>query len=73
MEKYSNLKKSTLIVEKKTHKIEETKTKEIKISDEHTGFIWLPIEEAVKRTTFKNSKKLLKEADEFVVKYINGK
>ena len=51
----------------------ETKTKEIKISDEHTGFIWLPIEEAVKRTTFKNSKKLLKEADEFVVKYINGK
>jgi len=47
--------------------IAETKTKEIKISDEHIGFIWLPIEEAIKKTTFKNSKKLLKEANDFVL------
>ena len=46
----------------------ETKTKEIKISDEHIGFVWLPIEEAVKKTTFKNSKLLLKNANDFVVK-----
>ena len=38
MEKYSNLKKSTLIVEKKTHKIEETKTKEI-VKSEPSKFI----------------------------------
>ena len=46
----------------------ETKGADIKISDEHIGFVWLPIEEAIKKTTFKNSKKLLKEADEFVIK-----
>ncbi len=47
--------------------IAETKTKEIKISDEHIGFVWLPIKEAIKKTTFKNSKKLLKEADDFIM------
>ena len=46
----------------------ETNTKEIKISDEHIGFVWLPIKEAIKKTTFKNSKKLLKEANEFIAK-----
>jgi 8-oxo-dGTP pyrophosphatase MutT (NUDIX family) len=46
--------------------VAETKTKEITISHEHKGFMWLPIDEAIKKTTFKNSKKLLKEADEFV-------
>lgn len=48
--------------------IAETKTKEIKLSPEHIGFEWLPIEEAIKKTTFKNSKKLLREADDFVKK-----
>ena len=46
--------------------IAETKTKEIKISSEHTGFLWLPIDQAIKKTTFKNSKKLLKEANDFI-------
>jgi hypothetical protein len=46
----------------------ETNTKDVKISDEHIGFVWLPIDEAVKKTTFKNSKKLLKEADDFILK-----
>ena len=48
--------------------IAETKTKEIKISSEHRGFVWLPIEEAIEKTTFKNSKKLLKEASDFILK-----
>jgi 8-oxo-dGTP pyrophosphatase MutT (NUDIX family) len=46
----------------------ETKIKDIKISHEHTGFLWLPIEEAIKKTTFKNSKRLLKEANNFIIK-----
>ena len=46
----------------------ETRTKDVKISDEHIGFVWLPIKEAIKKTTFKNSKELLRLADEFVVK-----
>ncbi len=45
----------------------ETKTKDVKISDEHIGFVWLPINEAVKKTTFKNSKKLLEKANDFVL------
>ena len=48
--------------------VAETKIKEIKISHEHKGFLWLPINEAIKKTTFKNSKILLKEANEFVTK-----
>jgi 8-oxo-dGTP pyrophosphatase MutT (NUDIX family) len=46
----------------------ETHTKEIKISDEHVGFVWLPINEAIKKTTFKNSKELLRKANEFVLR-----
>jgi bis(5'-nucleosidyl)-tetraphosphatase len=47
--------------------VAETKTKDVKISPEHTGFLWLPIDEAIKKTTFKNSKKLLQEASDFIV------
>lgn len=50
--------------------IAETNTKEVKISGEHTEFLWLPIKEAIKKTTFKNSKKLLSEANEFIVKFL---
>ena len=46
--------------------LSETITKDVKISHEHTGFVWLPIAEAVKKTTFKNSKKLLEKANDFI-------
>ena len=49
--------------------IAETQIKQIKLSPEHVGFIWLPIDGAIKKTTFKNSKKLLKEADDFIMKH----
>mgnify|MGYP001573817518 CR=1 FL=1 len=45
----------------------ETKTKEIKISDEHIGYVWLPFEEALKKISFKNSKKLLKKANDYII------
>lgn len=45
-----------------------TKIKEIKISDEHIGFIWLGFEDAVKKLSFKNSKELLKKANDFLSK-----
>ena len=44
----------------------ETKTKEIKISFEHTGYQWLPYEEAQEQLTFDNAKTILKKADEEV-------
>jgi len=48
--------------------VAQTKIKDVKVSPEHTGFLWLPINEAIKKTTFKNSKRLLKEANEFIVR-----
>ena len=48
--------------------VAETKTKDIQISHEHQGFLWLPADEAIKKTTFKNSKILLKKANEFIIK-----
>lgn len=43
----------------------KTDIKEIKLSDEHDGFLWLPYEEAFKKLTYKNAKELLKKANEF--------
>jgi 8-oxo-dGTP pyrophosphatase MutT (NUDIX family) len=46
----------------------ETKTKEIKLSPEHQDYKWLIYEEAIKQTTFKNAKELLKKANNFIIK-----
>lgn len=45
----------------------QTKTKEVKISWEHTGFEWLPYEGALKKLTFKNAKEILKAANNFLL------
>jgi len=44
----------------------ETKEKEVKISSEHIGYEWLPFKEAIERLNFKNSKEILKKANEFL-------
>lgn len=46
----------------------ETKTHHIKISDEHVDYEWLPYEKAVKCLTFPKSKKVLEEAQRFLMK-----
>jgi bis(5'-nucleosidyl)-tetraphosphatase len=48
--------------------VAETKNKDVKLSPEHVGFVWLPFEEAVKKITYKNSKELLKRVNDFVTK-----
>ena len=50
-----------------TYLLAETKTTEVKISWEHTGFEWLPYEEALNRLAFKNSKEILKKANNHLV------
>ncbi len=45
----------------------ETKTREVKISEEHSDFLWLPYEEAFKKLTFKNAKNILKKANDFIL------
>jgi len=49
--------------------IAKTQQKEIKISDEHIDFVWLSYEDAIKKVSFKNSKELLKKADDYISKY----
>ena len=51
--------------------VAETKTKDIKLSPEHIGYVWLPYEEALKKITYKNSKILFKKAHEFLKKSRN--
>ena len=46
-----------------TFYLAETKIKEVKISDEHLGFQWLPFEKAMGKLTFKNAKEILKKAN----------
>src|SRR3989344_5286471 len=46
----------------------KTDKKEIKLSDEHVGFVWLPYEEALKKLTYKNAKEIFKKANDFIDK-----
>ena len=45
-----------------------TRQEEIKISDEHSGFLWLTYEESLKKLSFKNAREILKKANEFITK-----
>ena len=44
----------------------KTETENVKISHEHSGFVWLPFEGAVKKLTYKNAKELLTKAHEYI-------
>lgn len=51
-----------------TFYLAETKTKEVKVSFEHTSFKWLSYEEALEQLTFKNAQKILEKANDFLSK-----
>ena len=55
-----------LIVKDVIFFLAESTTKEVKISFEHKRFKWLPFEDAMKLTTYQNSKNVLEKADEFL-------
>jgi len=44
----------------------ETQNKEVKISEEHTGYLWLPYQESMEKLTFKNAKEIVKKANDFL-------
>ena len=44
----------------------ETSTGTVTLSDEHSGYLWLPYEEALNRLTFKNARNLLAKAQAFL-------
>lgn len=46
----------------------EARQGNVKISEEHVDFSWLPYEEALKKLTFKNAKNILEKANDFLSK-----
>ena len=54
--------KGELVHKKVVFFLGETKTKEIKISDEHLNYTWKEYNEAMERTTFDNAKTILTRA-----------
>ena len=46
-------------------------TKEVTLSYEHTGYVWLDYENALRRLTFKTAKETLREAHEFLIHTYN--
>lgn len=48
----------------------ESKTKQVKISEEHLGYRWVLYEESVVLCKFENQKSLLKKANEFLMEVI---
>lgn len=51
-----------------TFYLAETKAKDIKVSDEHLGYVWLSYEEVLEKLTFKNAKEILQKAHKFLTK-----
>jgi 8-oxo-dGTP pyrophosphatase MutT (NUDIX family) len=43
----------------------KSNTTEVKLSFEHDDYVWLPLNKAIRRATFKNTKNLLKKAKAF--------
>ncbi|RLE37860.1 diadenosine tetraphosphate hydrolase [Candidatus Woesearchaeota archaeon] len=44
----------------------ESKKEEIKLSEEHEGYVWASLDTALKKIKFNNLKEVLKNADEFL-------
>jgi len=51
-----------------TFLLAETKTEKVKLSYEHKDYAWLDYQGALNRLTFENSKKVLRQADNFLKK-----
>ncbi len=49
-----------------TYFLAESKSKDVKLSFEHSDFLWLSFEEALKKLKFKTDKEILIKANEFL-------
>ena len=55
-----------LVQKKVVFFLAETKTKEIKISHEHSGYIWMDYNASMEKTTFDNAKTVLTKAEKLL-------
>ena len=46
----------------------KTKTRDVTVSHEHTNFIWLDYENALKKITYENARNILSKANQLLVK-----
>ena len=60
--------KGELVHKKVVFFLGETKTKEIKISEEHLSYTWKEYNDAMEKTTFDNAKTILTKAQELLSK-----
>ncbi len=58
--------KGSLVSKEVFYLLGETKTKEVKLSYEHIGYEWVEYDKAYEKVTFKNSKDVLKKANDFL-------
>lgn len=50
----------------------EASSRDVRLSFEHTGYVWLPYRDAVKLVTYENAKELLRRAEDFLRKQSRG-
>jgi bis(5'-nucleosidyl)-tetraphosphatase len=63
---YKYRKKSRLVNKSVIYHLAETKSKQVVLSFEHNDYIWLGYNEALKKLSFENSRKVLKNANDFL-------
>ncbi len=68
IEYFFRQKRKGLIHKKVIFFLARAKSRQVTISDEHTGHAWLPAPAAVERVTYASSKQVLKEAIAFLMK-----
>jgi bis(5'-nucleosidyl)-tetraphosphatase len=66
--KYFFRKEGQLVYKDVIFFIAETKEEHITLSEEHIGFEWLPFDKACEKATFKNTREILKKANDFLIK-----
>jgi len=64
---YDKSKKPPLVFKEVVFYLVKTKTKQVRISYEHTGYKWLPYNKAIKQITFKNAKNILERANNYLL------
>ena len=60
---YSFKRKGEAVPKEAVFFLAKTRAKEVNISDEHTGYMWLPYLQTEKKVTYENARLLLEEAE----------
>jgi len=62
----------TLVDKEVTFFVAEVDTKEVTLSQEHHDYVWLPVEPALEKLTYNNSRQLLRMVNQYVDARLQG-